>query len=45
MAFHRASQYPMTLVSTDLRDVPNYGAIFVDTNNTLLSLCPQLLSH
>ena len=27
----------MTLVSTDLRDAPNYGAIFVDTNNILLS--------
>jgi hypothetical protein len=27
----------MTLVSTDLREVPNYGAICVDTNNILLS--------
>jgi NDP-sugar pyrophosphorylase family protein len=37
VACHRASQYPMTLVSTDLREVPHCGAILVDTNNILLS--------
>jgi NDP-sugar pyrophosphorylase family protein len=37
MAYHRASQYPMTLVSTDLREVPNSGAILVDTNNIVHS--------
>ena len=37
MAYHRASQYPMTLVSTDLRDVPNSGAICVDTTNIVRS--------
>ncbi len=37
MAYHRASQHPMTLVSTDLHEVPNCGAILVDTNNIVLS--------